>query len=130
MDRFKDWQYPDIVDGVPTKYGWMVQHLDGLTLGTHTDIGAFTYINAKYGVSIGIGVQIGSGCAIYSESTIDDKHGMVTLKENSKIGANCVIMSGVTIGKGAVVGACSFVDRDVPDGGILINRPRKPYEAI
>ena len=47
-DRFKDWQYPEIEDGKPTKYNWVVQHVDHFKLGYKTDIGAFTYINAKY----------------------------------------------------------------------------------
>jgi acetyltransferase-like isoleucine patch superfamily enzyme len=124
MNRFKDWQCPEIIDGVPTKYNWVVQHVDRFYLSKNTDIGAFTYINAKNGVYIREGVQVGSHCAIYSVSTIDDKQGAVILRENSKIGSHCVIMPGVTIGRGAVVGACSFVDRDVPAGGLMINRPR------
>ena len=57
-DRFKDWTYPDIEEGRPTKYNWVVQHKDNLKLGYKTDIGAFSYINAKNGVSIGDEVQI------------------------------------------------------------------------
>jgi len=50
--RFKDWKYPDIEEGKLTKYNWLVQHKDKLKLGYKTDIGAFTYINAKNGVII------------------------------------------------------------------------------
>ena len=72
-NRFDNWTPPVIRDGELTKYNWLVQNSDGLTLGTHTDIGAFTYINAKHGVTIEDEVQIGSHCSIYSLSTIDDK---------------------------------------------------------
>ena len=41
--RFKNWKYPEIEDGKPTKYNWVVQHKDNLCLGYKTDIGAFTY---------------------------------------------------------------------------------------
>ena len=44
-NRFSNWKYPDIKDGEPTKYNWIVQNLDGLDLGFETDIGAFSYIN-------------------------------------------------------------------------------------
>ncbi|MCD6108941.1 MAG: hypothetical protein J7J89_05705, partial [Thermoplasmata archaeon] len=47
--------------------------LDTLELGKYVDIGAFTYINARYGVEIEDNVQIGSHCSIYSHSTIDNK---------------------------------------------------------
>ena len=69
--RFTDWEYPEIEDGKLTKYNWVVQHIDNFTLGYKTDIGAFTYINAKYGVVIEDLVQIGSHCSIYSVSDSD-----------------------------------------------------------
>jgi len=50
--RSKDWKYPDIEEGKLTRYNWLVQHRDKLKLGYKTDIGAFTYINAKNGVII------------------------------------------------------------------------------
>ena len=103
-ERFQDWQYPVIEDGKPTRYNWVVQHKNNLDLGYETDIGAFTYINAKFGVRIEDQVQIGSHCSIFSVSTIDDKHGQVVLKHNCKIGSHSVVMPGVTIGKNAVVG--------------------------
>jgi len=58
-DRFINWEYPEIEDGVPTKYNWIVQNIDDFKLGYKTDIGAFTYINAKKGVVIEDNVQIG-----------------------------------------------------------------------
>jgi len=128
-DRFKDWQYPEIVEGRPTKYNWIVQHVDHFKLGYKTDIGAFTYINAKYGVHLEDFVQVGSHCAIYSVSTIDDKSGPVILKKNARIGSHSTIMPGVTIGEDAIVGAHSFVNRDVPDGAVVFGVPAKLSHA-
>ena len=125
QSRFKDWAYPEIEDGIPTKYNWVVQHIDNLSLGYKTDIGAFTYINAKYKVIIEDNVQIGSHCSIYSVSTIDNKNGTVTLKKNCRIGSHSVIMPGVTVGENAVVGAFSFVNDDIPDGAIAVGVPAK-----
>ena len=123
--RFTNWQYPEIEDGKPTKYNWMVQNKDGLKLGYKTDIGAFTYINAKYGVIIEDNVQIGSHCSIYSISTIDDKHGEVLLKKNCRIGSHSVVMPGVTIGENSIVGACSFVNSDIPDNTVAFGAPAR-----
>ena len=128
--RFTDWQYPEIEAGKPTKYTWVVQHIDRFKLGYKTDIGAFTYINAKYGVVIEDLVQIGSHCSIYSVSTIDDKQGQVLLKKNCKIGSHSVIMPGVTIGENSVVGACSFVKQDIPDNSVAVGVPAKVIKQI
>ncbi|HOQ43238.1 MAG: acyltransferase [Smithellaceae bacterium] len=125
QDRFADWQYPEIVEGKPTKYNWVVQHVDRLKLGYKTDIGAFSYINAKHGVIIEDFVQIGSHCSIYSVSTIDQKEGSILLKRNCRIGSHSVVMPGVTVGENAVVGAFSFVTSDIPDNVIACGIPAK-----
>ena len=111
-----------------TKYNWIVQHKENFKLGNKTDIGAFTYINAKNGVTIENGVQIGSHCAIYSISTIDNKEGEVILKRNCKIGSHSIIMPGVTIGENAIVGAFTFVNKDIPANATAIGIPVKIIE--
>jgi acetyltransferase-like isoleucine patch superfamily enzyme len=128
--RFKNWEYPKIEEGKLTKYNWMVHHKDKLKLGYKTDIGAFTYINAKNGVVIEDCVQIGSHCAIYSVSTIDNKEGPVTLKKNCKIGSHSVIMPGVTVGENSIIGALSFVNNDVPANAIAFGAPAKVARSI
>ena len=129
-ERFNKWQYPEIEEGKLTKYNWMVQNKDGLKLGYKTDIGAFTYINAKNGVVIEDFVQIGSHCSLYSESTIDNKVGQIILKKNCKIGSHSVIMPGVTIGENAVIGAFSFVNRDVPNNVVSAGVPAKIIKKL
>lgn len=124
-NRFKDWKPPKIVDGKLTKWSWMVQNLKGLKLGRKTDIGAFTYINALYGVDIGDRVQIGSHCSIYSVSTIGKEKGRVVIGGGACIGSHCTIMPGVKVGKGAIVGAHSFVNRDIPAGATAFGVPVK-----
>ena len=124
-DRFEEWTFPEIEEGKLTRYNWLVQHKDNLEMGFKTDIGAFTYINAKYGVKIEDYVQIGSHCSIYSVSTIDNKQGQVVLKKNCKIGSHSVIMPGVTIGENSIVGAHSFVTEDISDNVIAAGVPAK-----
>ena len=125
IKRFADWKPPVIKDGKPTKYHWMVKNANNFQLGKNTDIGAYTYINALYGVVIEDNVQIGSHCSIYSISTIDNKKGPVYIKKNACIGSHSVIMPGVTIGKQALIGAFSFVNRDIPDGALAFGIPVK-----
>ena len=52
-DRFKNWKQPEIEDKkLHPKYNFLVYYKDNLKLGEKTDIGAFTYINAKNGITI------------------------------------------------------------------------------
>jgi acetyltransferase-like isoleucine patch superfamily enzyme len=124
-DRFANWEPPVIKEGKPTKYNWVVQHKKNLSLGHRTDIGAFVYINARNGVVIEDEVQIGSHCSIYSVSTIDSKEGAVRLKKNCKIGSHSVIMPGVIVGRNSVVGAFTFVNKNIPDDALAFGVPVK-----
>lgn len=128
--RFKCWKYPVIKEAILTKFCWLVQNKKNLRLGSNTDIGAFTYINAKYSVIIEDFVQIGSHCSIYSVSTIDNKKGKVILKKNCKIGSHSVIMPGITIGENSIVGAFSFVNKSIPANATAFGVPVKIKKRI
>jgi len=127
--RFKNWKPPLIIEDKPTKYGWVVRHKENFKLGNKTDIGIFTYINAKNGVVVEDNVQIGSHCSIYSISTIDNKSGKVTLRKNCRIGSHSIVMPGVNIGENSIIGAMSFVNKDIPAnvvaGGIPVRVIKK-----
>lgn len=129
MVTSKTWRKPIIKHGKFTKYNYIVQYPKGLKLGRNFDIGTFTYINARYGITIGDLVQIGSHCSIYSHSTIDSKKGTIVLEKNCRIGTHSTVMPNVTVGENSIVAAYSFVNRDIPKnevwGGVPIKRIKK-----
>lgn len=127
-NNFKNWQMPKFNKSGMTKWNWICQYHENLSLGKYTDIGSFTYINARYVVVIEDEVQIGSHCSIYSHSTIDEKKGKVVIKKGAKVGTHSTIMPGVTIGENAVVGAYSFVKNDVPADSLALGIPVKIVE--
>lgn len=128
--RFDNWEYPLIEENILTKYNWLVQHKNNLKLGYKTDIGAFTYINAKNGLTIEDYVQIGSHCSLYTISTIDNKEGPITLRKNCKIGSHSTIMPNVTVGNNSIIGAHSFVNKDIPDDVVAFGIPVKIIKSI
>lgn len=128
--RFPNWVVPEIENGKLTKYNWLVQNKENLTLGERTDIGAFTYINARHGVVLEDFVQIGSHCSIYSLSTIDNKTGTVILKRNCRIGTHSVVMPGVTVGENSIVGAFSFVTKEIPANVVAFGVPARIVRTL
>jgi acetyltransferase-like isoleucine patch superfamily enzyme len=87
-------------------------------------------------------VLIGSGVHIYvtthkyddpSVPIIDQgftKARPVMLNKGCWIGANCVILPGVTIGANAVVGAGSIVTTDIPARTLAVGNPAKVMREI
>ncbi len=124
MDHI-NWEKPLIEHGKMTQYNYIVQYPENLKTGKNFDIGEFTYINSEKGVKIEDWVQIGSHCSIYSHSTIDEKEGPVHLKKNCKIGTHSTIMPNVTIGVNSIVGAYSFVNKNIPNNELWVGVPAK-----
>ncbi len=128
--RFPNWKMPEIKELTMTKYQWLVQYAKNFKLGKFTDIGAFTYINAKNKVVVEDDVQIGSHCSIYSYSTIEGLEGRVLLKKNCKIGSHSIILPGVTVGKNSIVGAFSLVKDDIPPNVVAFGIPAKVIRKL
>tara|TARA_B100001287_G_scaffold238699_1_gene212269 strand:- start:5658 stop:6212 length:555 start_codon:yes stop_codon:yes gene_type:complete len=53
------------------------------------------------------------------------KIGKVNIEDNVFIGANSIILPGVSIGKNAIIGAGSVVTKDIPENSIVVGNPAK-----
>ena len=103
----------------------MCSYPENLEIGRNVDVGAFTYIQAEAGVILEDDVQLGGGVKVYSVSTINGTRGKVVIKKGACVGANSVVLPGVTIGEKAVVGALSLVKKDIPTGEVWGGVPSK-----
>ncbi|MBK8288775.1 MAG: sugar O-acetyltransferase [Cellvibrionales bacterium] len=54
----------------------------------------------------------------------------IVLEDDCWIGGNTVIMPGVTIGKGAVIGAGSVVTKSIPAGVVAFGNPCKVQQVL
>ena len=134
-EYFDNWRFPEIASDGSNIYGWRVFGYDKkdpkkLKIGLGSDISCNTVIFAHFGVIIGSYVQIGPHSSIMSYSSIDGKKGPVVLKRNSRIGAYSTIMPGVTVGENSVVGAYSFVNKDIPDNVIAFGIPAEVVKEL
>lgn len=95
------------------------------------------FINNNSRIVVFDKIDIGDGVAISEGVTLrdSDNHGFVgsskpvtapiTICDNVWIGMNATILKGVTIGEGAVVGANSLVNKDVPPHTLVGGVPAK-----
>ncbi|MCK1313371.1 acyltransferase [Bradyrhizobium sp. 23] len=57
-------------------------------------------------------------------------HAPVVVRDKAWIGFNVSILKGVTIGEGAVVGACSVVTRDIPPYAVAVGNPARVVREL
>jgi acetyltransferase-like isoleucine patch superfamily enzyme len=111
--------------------------------GGRLEIGAGTTINYGTSISAAHSVKIGTNCLIGTYVNIMDCtfHSMkdrswdmdaepIVIEDDVWLGNRCVIMKGVTVGRGAVVGACSLVTRDVPPRTLVVGVPARVVKHI
>ena len=121
----KTWTKPTYDEDGMTQWYWRVIGIENFILGERVEIGSFTIIDAKEGVTIEDNVKIGWSCSIFSVSTIDNKNGKIILKKGCKIGANSVIMPGIIVGENATVGANSLVNKNIPANEVWVGTPAR-----
>lgn len=63
------------------------------------------------------------------ETRNDKIHGCVNVENDVWVGANVTILQNVSIKEGAVVGACSLVDRDIPPYSLAVGLPARPIKS-
>ena len=121
----KTWTKPTYDEDGMTQWYWRVIGIENFILGERVEIGSFTIIDAKEGVTIEDNVKIGWSCSIFSVSTIDNKNGKIILKKGCKIGSNSVIMPGIIVGENATVGANSLVNKNIPANEVWVGTPAR-----
>lgn len=115
------------------RYAYVQGGQAGVVLGDNVEVNNFSIINGTGGVEIGSDVLIGPGVRIISyqhqfaagtpirRQPVTGKP--IRIHDDVWIGANAVILAGVTVGSGAVVGAGAVVTRDVPENGVVAGVP-------
>ena len=112
--------------------------------GGHVDIGDQVSFNYGIAMACKTSIKIGSRCRIGALTSITDsnfhsvhnhwenlKHGdPIVIEDDVWVGRNVIILPGVTIGKGAVIGSGSLVNKDIPPGVVAAGIPAKPRYEI
>ena len=95
-------------------------------VGENTWIGPNVILDGSGGLEIGDYVSISAGVQIYSHHTVDWSTSLGSKPVNRQstrigngvfLGPNSVIQMGTSIGDKAVIGAMSFVNKDIPKEG-------------
>lgn len=97
-----------------------------INIGAVIGEGTMVDMNAVVGArgTLGKNVHLGA-CSVVAGVLEPPSATPVIIEDDVVIGANCVILEGVRIGKGAVVAAGSVVTKDVEPGAVVAGSPAK-----
>lgn len=125
---------------------WHFAHIRGSAiLGKNVIVGKSSYVDAEviigdnvkiqnlcsifHGVRIGNNVFIGPHVAftndLYPRATGEWNITETTVEDGVSIGANSTIVCGITLGKHALIGAGTVVNKDVPPHGLVVGNPSR-----
>jgi acetyltransferase-like isoleucine patch superfamily enzyme len=107
-----------------------------ISIGDHSSINEFVYLNGAGGIEIGDYVMIAHNASLISEdhgfddvNTVMRKQASIrakiTIGSDVWIGAGVHILKGVTIGEGALIGANAVVTKDIPPYAIAVGNPAR-----
>lgn len=116
-----------------------------ITIGDNCSIHDYAHVTAINRISIGNNVRTGKNVLITdnahgaSDPTLLEtapnyrplySKGAVVIEDNVWIGAKSSIMPGVTIGRGAIIGAGSVVTKDIPPYALAAGNPAKVIKIM
>ncbi len=104
-----------------------------LSIGRHSVINRNCRLDVRGGLTIGANVSISPECYLITAS--HDPHSpsfagtskptAITIHDHAWLGVRALVLPGVTIGRGAVVGAGAVVTRDVEPMAIVAGNPAR-----
>ncbi len=132
---------------------WHFCHIQkGAVIGKNCSLGQ--NVNIGNNVKIGNGVRIQNNVSVYEGVELEDnvfcgpscvftnvlvprahfpvhgKYNKTLIKEGASLGANCTIVCGHTVGRGAMIAAGAVVTKDVPDFALMAGVPARQIGTV
>lgn len=106
----------------------------GFQISAKTEIGGGLYLGHWGAIVINPKAKIGKNCNIAQGVTIGQTNrgesvGVPVIGNEVWIGANAVIVGGITIGDNVLIGPNAYVNRNVPSNSIVIGNPMNIRES-
>src|SRR2546422_993211 len=99
--------------------------LKNAVVGDHTKVHHMSYLGD---VTIGVRVNIGAGTVTCNYDG-KRKHNTI-IDDEAFIGSDTMLIAPIRIGKGAMTGAGSVVNKDVPPGGVAVGVPARVIRYV
>jgi acetyltransferase-like isoleucine patch superfamily enzyme len=128
----------EIGDGVYVGHGAILKgyHRNRLVIGDGSWIGQMCILHSAGGIEIGRNVGVGPAVKILTSRHAEAGRDVpilhspietapVVVRDDADLGIGAILLPGVTVGRGAQVGAGAVVTKDVPDYAVVAGNPAR-----
>ena len=121
-----DIQTPTLVmDGVLVWHPWSLTLKRFSTLGRGVEVYNYARVSIGEQATVSQGTYLCSASHDFEDPSMPLIYEPIHIGDQSWVAANCFVGPGVTVGEGAVVGACSVVVKDVPPWTVAAGNPAR-----
>lgn len=135
--RRNDRRKRGITRWVGDRWYWMayrvIETLTGISIPKSVDVGPGLRIYHFGNVFVHAQAKIGANCTLRQGVTIGNRHeggAVPVLEDDVELGAYAQVLGGVRVGRGARIGAMSVVLGDVPAGATAVGAPARVVESF
>jgi putative colanic acid biosynthesis acetyltransferase WcaF len=114
-----------VMDGVLVWHPWSLTLKRFSALGRGVEVYNYARITVGEQATVSQGTYLCSASHDFEDPTMPLIYHPITIGPQAWVAANCFVGPGVTIGEGAVVGACSVVVQDVPAWVVVAGNPAR-----
>lgn len=102
------------------------QYLTGIQIRIETQVGGGLRFQHFSNIVINEGVKIGKNCLIFQGVTIGySSSGVPQIGDNVVLTSGCKLLGGIRIGNNVIIGANAVVTHDIPDNSIAVGIPAR-----
>jgi len=114
-----------IMDGVIVWHPWSLTMHRYCTLGRGVEVYNYAHITIGEQATVSQETYLCSASHDVEDSTMPLIYAPISIGAHSWVAARCFVGPGISVGEGAVVGACSVVVKDVPPWTIVAGNPAR-----
>lgn len=129
--RIANWLYKHHIKLLPELIKFRTMKRYGCEISPYAKIGEGLFIPHSLGIVIGHECIIGKNCEIFQNVTIGsnrkpkDGRFMPIIGDNVSINSGSIIVGSISISDNVIIGANSYIDKDVPSNVVVAGSPAK-----
>lgn len=136
IDAFRCWMWQTALNRqrVTILPGYTATSIEKIRFGSDVLLSHGVFLQGAGGLMFGSRIMVGPSVSFITAghdlATREPTTAPISIEDGVWVGANAMILPGVTVGKGAVVAAGAVVSRDVPPNVVVAGVPARVLSGV